>query len=87
MPTAKYSSSGSPDMFWNGSIAIDGLSGNGAAAGRPAPFPLAPDTPGSPGDVLYLPIAEVVRSSKARGGWLPMWSRAAAKTQIVPGSP
>ena len=50
MPSAKYSCSGSPLMFWNGSTAIDGLSGSGragcdgAAAGavephadRPAP--------------------------------------------------
>jgi hypothetical protein len=29
MPSAKYSCSGSPDMFWNGSTAIDGLSGSG----------------------------------------------------------
>src|SRR6516225_3002994 len=27
MPSAKYSCSGSPLMFWNGSTAIDGLSG------------------------------------------------------------
>src|SRR4029079_6327730 len=27
MPSAKYSCSVSPDMFWNGSTAIDGLSG------------------------------------------------------------
>src|SRR6266550_992224 len=31
MPSAKYSCSGSPDMFWNGSTAIDGLSGSGSA--------------------------------------------------------
>ena len=28
-PSAKYSCSGSPLMFWNGSTAIDGLSGSG----------------------------------------------------------
>src|ERR1700687_939280 len=28
MPSAKYSCSGSPDMFWNGSTAIEGLSGS-----------------------------------------------------------
>ena len=33
MPSAKYSCSGSPLMFWNGSTAIDGLSGS-ASAGR-----------------------------------------------------
>jgi hypothetical protein len=32
MPSTKYSCSGSPDMFWNGSTAIDGLSGRGSAA-------------------------------------------------------
>jgi hypothetical protein len=29
IPSAKYSCSGSPLMFWNGSTAIDGLSGRG----------------------------------------------------------
>ena len=32
MPSAKYSCSGSPLMFWNGRTAIDGLSGSGRAA-------------------------------------------------------
>ena len=31
MPSTKYSCSGSPLMFWNGSTAIDGLSGSGRA--------------------------------------------------------
>ena len=31
MPSTKYSCSGSPLMFWNGSTAIDGLSGSGSA--------------------------------------------------------
>ena len=31
MPSAKYSCSGSPDMFWNGSTAIDGLPGSARA--------------------------------------------------------
>jgi hypothetical protein len=31
-PSAKYSCSGSPDMFWNGSTAMDGLSGSGSGA-------------------------------------------------------
>jgi hypothetical protein len=40
MPSAKYSCSGSPLMFWNGSTAIEGLSGNGkAATGRGADAP------------------------------------------------
>ena len=34
MPSAKYSCSGSPLMFWNGSTAIDGLSGSGSGARR-----------------------------------------------------
>src|SRR5258708_12513482 len=37
MPSTKYSCSGSPLMFWNGSTAIDGLSGKGNAAGSVAP--------------------------------------------------
>jgi hypothetical protein len=28
IPSAKYSCSGSPDMFWNGNTAIEGLSGS-----------------------------------------------------------
>src|SRR6516162_6549593 len=32
MPSAKTSCSGSPDMFWNGKTAIDGLSGSGNGA-------------------------------------------------------
>src|SRR5262249_42431500 len=44
IPSAKYSCSGSPLIFWNGSTAIDGLSGRGngwgeagaGALGRPA---------------------------------------------------
>ena len=31
MPSAKYSCSGSPLMFWNGNTAMDGLSGSGNA--------------------------------------------------------
>ena len=41
MPSAKYSCSGSPLMFWNGSTAIDGLSGSGSAdraSGRDGPM-------------------------------------------------
>ncbi len=33
-PSTKYSCSGSPLMFWNGSTAIDGLSGSGSARRR-----------------------------------------------------
>ncbi len=32
IPSAKYSCSGSPDIFWNGSTAIEGLSGRASAA-------------------------------------------------------
>jgi hypothetical protein len=31
IPSANYSCSGSPLMFWNGSTAMDGLSGSGSA--------------------------------------------------------
>jgi hypothetical protein len=34
MPSAKYYCSGSPLMFWNGSTAIDGLSGKGGLPWR-----------------------------------------------------
>jgi hypothetical protein len=33
MPSAKYSCSGSPLRFWNGSTAIDGLPGSAGSAG------------------------------------------------------
>ena len=36
MPSAKYSCSGSPDMFSNGSTAIDGLSGSGSGSSEVA---------------------------------------------------
>ena len=39
MPSAKYSCSGSPLIFWNGSTAIDGLSGN--ASGGFVDVPIA----------------------------------------------
>src|SRR5262249_61085033 len=32
IPSAKYSCSGSPDIFWNGRTAIEGLSGRGRLA-------------------------------------------------------
>src|SRR5262249_52874507 len=34
MPSARYSWSGSPLMFWNGSTAIDGLSGSVSTVGE-----------------------------------------------------
>jgi hypothetical protein len=34
VPSAKYSCSGSSLIFWNGSTAIDGLSGSGNAWGK-----------------------------------------------------
>ena len=37
MPSAKYSCSGSPDKFWNGKTAIDGLSGSGITPTLPSP--------------------------------------------------
>src|SRR5439155_3575068 len=39
--STKYSCSGSPDMFWNGNTAIDGLSGSDSAAGWTAAVPVA----------------------------------------------
>ena len=49
MPSAKYSCSGSPLIFWNGRTAIDGLSGSASCGlvrrcvGRPWPDPEHPD--------------------------------------------
>jgi hypothetical protein len=39
MPSAKYSCSGSPDIFWNGSTAMEGLSGKARTAGAAMPEP------------------------------------------------
>ena len=36
-PSAKYSCSRSPDMFWNGKTAIEGLSGGRGAFDAPGP--------------------------------------------------
>jgi hypothetical protein len=44
MPSAKYSCSGSPLIFVNGSTAIDGLSGSGSADGADADGLLAAAT-------------------------------------------
>ena len=68
MPSAKYSCSGSPDMFWNGSTASDGLSGSGSgdrlaeAAGGAAYDGADADAVGAhrPGDVLDLLLAHVL---------------------------
>jgi hypothetical protein len=38
MPSVKNSCSASPLMFWNDSTAMDGLSGNGDAAGVAMPL-------------------------------------------------
>src|SRR5262245_16416054 len=47
-PSAKYSCSGSPLMFWNGSTAIDGLSGNGSGTcGTAAGETVASDVTGT----------------------------------------
>src|ERR1700752_125223 len=46
IPSAKYSCSGSPDMFWNGRTASERLSGSASAAGSPPPPP--PPPPPSP---------------------------------------
>src|SRR6516162_1759165 len=61
MPSAKYSCSGSPDMFWNGSTASDGLSGR-CSRQRRARRCAESDSIGTHGscDVLDLLLAEIV---------------------------
>src|SRR3954465_15229537 len=83
-PSAKYSCSGSPLMFWNGSTAIDGLSGRGSAtvslpAGRCAVRPPTPAMLGG-GPRIFPPprlrgpstpsrdVGEGTRRRKLRGG-------------------
>ena len=41
IPSAKYSCSGSPLIFWKGRTAIDGLSGSGNAGRWPSAAPLS----------------------------------------------
>ena len=70
MPSAKYSCSGSPLMFWNGSTAIDGLSGNGSGAravksevrAMLSPAILHIEHAHRPRDVLDLLLAPVVKA-------------------------
>src|SRR5438874_9127124 len=67
MPSAKYSCSGSPDMFWNGKTAMDGLSGSGSAASAPTrAADAAPPSPACGGGLL--PAAEVTPSPASGGG-------------------
>src|SRR5207248_5394782 len=96
MPSTKYSCSGSPDMFWNGNTAIDGLSGSGSAAGWTAAVPAA-STPESGRDARD-PISEPTRytrsgramflrlcsprSSKAQSSRSCTWSCTMAETQM-----
>src|SRR5215469_3013257 len=56
IPSAKYSCSGSPLMFWNGSTAIDGLSGKASGGSDAVP------TTGleGPGCVLYLLLTHIL---------------------------
>ena len=66
MPSAKYSCSGSPLMFWNGSTAMDGLSGSGSGIGGAvdgfAGSAAEPDGEDAhrPGDVLDLLLAQIL---------------------------
>ena len=70
MPSAKYSCSGSPDMFWNGSTAIDGLSGNGSGASAPTRAADAvPPSPASGGGLLAAADATPSPASGGGLGW------------------
>ena len=88
MPSAKYSCSGSPLMFWNGSTAIDGLSGSGERGlGRcrrlPDPGRDAIDAD-RPGDVLELLLAHVLEGQIELVAHLI--AHTSSEMQIPPGS-
>ena len=90
MPSAKYSCSGSPLIFWNGRTAIDGLSGNGSGAldaesgvriiVSPAIFTSNTRT----GRAMFLTCCSPL-SSKAKPSLSRTWSRTTRLTQIPPG--
>src|SRR6187551_3466566 len=62
MPSVKYSCSGSPLMFWNGSTAIDGLSGSVGPAGEA-------DAAGTPfGDQLQAGMGPAGEAEASRCG-------------------
>ena len=89
MPSAKYSCSGSPLMFANGSTAIDGLSGSGrgrCCAGARSPTVEVVATrydPHRPGDVLELLLAHVLEGEVELAA---ASSCTRAETQMPPGS-
>jgi hypothetical protein len=59
MPSAKYSCSGSLDTFWNGSTAIEGLSGRGRALPSPGKAPAAgggPTAKARTGSSMFLTV-------------------------------
>ena len=66
MPSAKYSCSGSPLMFWNGSTAIDGLSGSArrcsCSEARPSLGQANPIDPDRPCDVLEVLLADILEA-------------------------
>src|SRR5207302_10042912 len=98
MPSAKYSCSGSPDMFWNGSTASDGLSGSAsgagstigrtgsvsAAGGRDARVPIFTANTRI-GRAIFLRLFSPM-SSKAKSSLSRIWSRTTRLTQMPPGS-
>ena len=100
MPSTKYSCSGSPDMFWNGNTAIDGLSGSDSAAGWTAAVPVASTSESGrnargpisgpmrytrTGLTIFLRLCSP-RSSKTQSSRSRTWSCTIADTQIPPGS-
>jgi hypothetical protein len=57
IPSAKYSCSESPDMFWNGSTAMEGLSGNASgieALSNPAAVPFIATAKARTGSSIFL---------------------------------
>src|SRR5712672_632336 len=83
MPSAKYSCSGSPLMFWNGSTAIDGLSGS-TKGGFTAPPAVASEGPAQPHPLavrhraqfeLHLQRPSHRREAGRTGAWRPLCAR------------
>ena len=83
MPSAKYSCSGSPLMFWNGSTAIDGLSGSGSAGARARRAQPDPEHP----DLCAMFFSSGLPRSSTSSAILPAASsRTRAEMQMPPGS-
>src|SRR6516164_3935467 len=90
MPSAKYSCSGSPLMFWNGNTAIEGLSGSSSGRGESSFGPIAGMVRSRTryartGRGIFFTSCSP-RSSNVQSSLSRTWSRTTRLIQIPPGS-